>query len=245
MSEFDLITFKRNLRNKLIQLYMQKGYKHTKASIQELMKNSNKKAKASGKPELAIQIRGEACEILLEIEIWEYIRQRKLPWITAKGLCLNRTDHKRNKTTELDLTLFTPGKIILFESKYRKGDVILTDTCTIVPSWGNAVNVYKQNLMHLTNLKDRFANALITMNGVKPFAIVLYVESIKRVNDRRLTPDKKLVPLVGSENIGAYLKSIEAIKLKVWDMNIVRDIVRELDEQSSVNIIEHMKEVAR
>ena len=101
-----------------------------------------------------------------------------MPWICSKGLCIERTDGGRAKTTELDLTLFTPSKIILFESKYRQSKFKLIDECTIVPEWGSVMNVYKQNLMHLTNLKSYLNDAVITLQGVKPFAINLEKDSI-------------------------------------------------------------------
>ena len=245
MSKFNLTKFKRDLRNNVITIYRKKGYAIAKLSIDKLIKDSNKKSKELNQPELAVQIRGECCELALELELWEFIRKHKLPWTTSKGLCIKRTDNKRFKTTELDLTLFTPSKIILFESKYRKGKITLTDKCTLVPDWGHATDVYKQNIMHLTNLKDYLSDCILTLQRGKPFSIVLYVDDTNRVKDLRDDNSKKLMPVISSDNINSYLESIRKLNTNIWDMKKIKETLTKLDNESEENMVRHMKEVAK
>lgn len=243
MSNRNIIDFKRDLRNTIIKIYRTKGYEYTERSINNLIKKSNLKTKDIGKKEWAVQVRGECCELMLELQLWEFIKTHQVPWICSKGLCIERTDNKQAKTTELDLTLFTPGKIILFESKYRQGKIQLIDECTIVPDWGSVMNVYKQNIMHLTNLKYYLNSAVITLQGVKPFAITLYMEDLSRVTDRRTKDNKQLVPLLGPANVNKYLKTLVRPSKPVWNMKELDKIVKELDLKSEENFKRHMKNI--
>lgn len=240
-----IINFKINLRNKLLKIYYDKGYSYAVNTINHLLKDSNKKTKEFDISSLAMNLRGECCEILLELQIREFARKRNLPWILSKGLTFRRKDTKKEKTTELDLTLFTPSRIYLFESKYRQGNIQLIDECKIVPKYGNVTDVYKQNMMHLNNLRFYLAPAVIDLKRGKPFSIILYVDEVKRVQDLREEKYQKLIPLVGSENIVEYLNKIANYKTKVWDINKLATIITKMDQESDALFEEHVKREAR
>lgn len=245
MEDNDLIEFKKKLRNKILSVYYSKGYFHAKNSTEMLIKNANKKSNAYGDKSLAVQIRGECTEILLELQIREYARTHKLNWILSKGLTLKRLDYKKGKTTELDLTLFTPSKIILFESKYRSGKFSLLDECNLVPTgqFGYPSNVYKQNILHLDNLRRYLASAVKKLKVGKPFSICLYMSDIDKVRDLREDKYKSLVPLLGPNNITKYLDSKAKEKAEVWDMKKVKSLIQSLDAESSDNFKKHMKDI--
>lgn len=240
----DLSKFKKNMRNDILNTYSTKGYKLAIQKVYYLIKNSNKLANEIGEKSLPIQIRGECCELLLELGIMEYARIKNLPWFTYKGLVIERRDNKKG-TTELDLTLFTPSRIILFESKYRKGKVKLIDECKIVPEFGSVTDVYKQNIMHLDNLRKYIYPAIKTVKLNKPFGIVLFVESCVRVQDLRKEEYKALVPLISLENLEQYLRTLESNKNVVWDINHLHRILIELDKHTDSNLKKHMKAVSK
>lgn len=240
-----MIQFKINLRNKILSIYKEKGYVHAVKTTKNIIENANKKTKNLGDKSLAVNTRGECCEILLELQILEFARKHNLPWILSKGLTIRRKDRKKGQTTELDLTLFTPSRIVLLESKYRMGKIKLIDKCTIVPSYGNVTDVYKQNIMHLDNLRYYLADAIINLKLGSPFAIALYVEETKRVDDQRNEKYKKLVPLIGEENIEQYLKSIASMKYKIWDIMKIKDIITKLDSESDSLFEEHIERVKK
>lgn len=240
-----MIQYKINLRNKILQIYYKKGYAHAIKTIKNLINNANKKTKEFEDKSLAINTRGECCEILLEIQILEFARKNNLPWILTKGTTIRRKDHKKGGTTELDLTLFTPSRIILLESKYRMGKIKLIDKCTIVPNYGNVTDVYKQNIMHLDNLRYYLADAVINLKLGSPFSIALYVEETKRVEDQRSEEYKKLVPLIGEENIFEYLASIAKMKQKIWDIKKLQEILQKLDAESDTLFEEHIERVKK
>ena len=79
------------------------------------------------------------------------------------------------------------------------------------------------------------------LQGVKPFAITLYVESVSRVIDQRTVEDKNLVRLVGMENVFAYLETIRTNNELVWDIAKVRNVIRNLDAMSASNFERHME----
>lgn len=240
----DIIKFKNELRRDMLTMYKSKGYAFTVNTVNHLVKNSNKKSKAAGEPKLAVQIRGECCEILLELAILEYAKQRNLPWICSKGLTLKRRDYKKG-TTELDITLFTPSQIILFESKYRSGNIQLIDECKIVPDYGHVADVYKQNMMHLDNLRRYLDTAVHNLSAGAPFALCLFIEPANRVKDNRDDKMRGIVPLVSLENIIPYLDTIANKKQVVWDINKLHQILVLLDSMSEENFKQHMKGVRK
>lgn len=240
-----MIQYKINLRNKILQIYHKKGYTHAVKTVKHLITNANKKTKEFEDKTLAINTRGECCEILLEIQILEFAKRNNLPWILTKGTTIRRKDYKKDKTTELDLTLFTPSRIVLLESKYRMGKITLIDKCTIVPNYGNVTDVYKQNIMHLDNLRYYLADAVINLKLGSPFSIALYVEEIKRVDDQRKDEYKKLVPLIGEENIFDYLATLAKMKQKIWDIKKLQEILQKLDAESDALFEEHIERVKK
>lgn len=245
MEDFLLIEFKKELRRKILNIYFNKGYLHARNSTEMLIKNAGKKAKEKGDKSLTVQIRGECAEVLLELQIREFARTRGLNWFLSKGLTLERKDYKKGKTTELDLTLFTPSKIVLFESKYRSGKFKLLDECNLVPSgqFGYPANVYKQNLLHLDNLRRYLAPAVLDLKSGKPFSICLYMQDLKNIDDIREKKYKSLIPLLGPDNIQSYLENKAKEKVQIWDMQKIKHLVSLLDEKSDDNFKKHIKNI--
>jgi len=246
MENEDLISFKKNLRNEILRIYKQDGYDIAMNSTLNLIKKSNKKANEIGKKELPVQIRGECTELLLELQIREYARKRNLPWILSKGLTIPRLDNKKGMT-ELDLTLFTPAKIILFESKYRQGKYNIFGECQLVPqsSYGFPTNVYLQNLLHLDNLRKHLSSAIITVKLSKPFSICLYMSDLSKVEDKREVKYKSLIPLLGPNNINNYLKDIENNKIEVWNIGELQKKLIELDSKNEENFKKHLENMKK
>ena len=148
METIELIDFKDNLRKILMNIYIKSNYNwdyFLKSAI-HLRDNSLSKSKEIDGASLAGQVRGEVAEIILEVKILDFIRKNKLPWFLIKSLAIPRTDNKAKKTTELDLTLFTPTHIILFEIKSRKGKYKLLEECNLIADgYGYDANVFKLN----------------------------------------------------------------------------------------------------
>ena len=247
MDNMKLITFKDNLTKALINVYQSHGYNTFCATCDNLIKNSTAKAKKElGDAKLGIQIRGEVCEAFLKISIVEFCKINKTKnWFMHKGLCLERKDGKKNKTTELDITLFTPNKVVLFESKFRMNKVEIYDQCKIVPDYGTATNVWSQNIMHLDNLKWYLADSLKSLELGKPFKCVLFMYSNKDVKDLRSKKYRNLMPVVTKENLFSYLKTLTNSSVELWDIKSLRARIQLLDNDTDRLFKQHMKEVAK
>lgn len=241
----ELTRFKDNLRKYFLSMYSKKGYKYTVKTINIFIKKSTEKSKAVGQPELAIQIRGECCEILLELQILEFSKEFNLPWILTKGLVIPRYDGKKLKTTELDLTLFTPHTVVILESKFRKGKIKLIEDCTIVPDYGSTCDVYKQNSMHTKNLYANIMDALNPGKTQPPFLMWLYMSTNKNVKDLRTKEQKSKMPLVCDENITKYLNYLKSLTEEFWDIKKLYNIVKKLDSNSTELRKEHMEGVTK
>lgn len=239
----ELIDFKDNLRKVLINVYIQRGYNWNyfyKTAI-SLRDGAVKKTKSFNDKTLAPQIRGEIVEIILEVKIMDFARRNNLDWFLIKSLTIDRTDHKARKTTELDLTLFTPTHTILFEVKSRKGKYKLVDECNLLADgFGYSSNIYKQNIMHLDNLRHFLGDAILTLQKEKPFKIVLFLDDICNCTDLRTVEAKKKYPLITMNNIDKFLQQEMTYKSKVWDMNKLKIILKDLNNISADNFLRHM-----
>ena len=103
------------------------------------------------------QIRGEICEVILSLVLYEYIIKHNLlkkGWFYKKGLILNdRNNPTSSYLTEIDLVLFTPRMIYVFECKSYKGKKVLKDKGSLYTIDKNnkekfKLDVYEQNRKH-------------------------------------------------------------------------------------------------
>lgn len=244
MDTKELITFKDNLRKVLINVYIKSGYnwEYFYKSAINIRDNSVAKCKDFKDKSMAGQVRGEIAEILLEVKIMDYAKKHNLPWFLIKSLTINRSDGKARKTTELDLTLFTPTHIILFEVKSRKGKYKLVDECNLICSggWGYDANIYKQNIMHLDNLRFYLGDAIITLEKEKPFKIVLFLDDICECQDLRTQVYKQKFPALYLNQVDKFLETEAKYQSKVWDMDKLKTLLKKMNSLSEENFLKHM-----
>jgi len=239
----ELIDFKDNLRKVFMNIYIKSNYNwyYFLKSAEHLRNDALKQSKALNDTSLAGQIRGEIAEIILEVKIIDFIKKNRLPWFIVKSLTIPRTDKKQKKTTELDLTLFTPTHIILFEIKSRKGKYILKDECNLISSgFDYNSNVYKQNIMHLDNLRYFLGDAILTMNKEKPFKFVLFLDDICDCVDKRDFNNKQKYQLLRLNDIDKYLANELKYTSQIWDMQKIKNILIKLNNESENNFLKHM-----
>lgn len=192
-------------------------------------------------------IRGEICESLLEIMIIDFIKRNHLEdsWILSKGIILKDLDNPDSEyLTELDLTLFTPKKIYLFECKSYKGNKILRDPCKLFVEYGKKesfkMDVYDQHAKHYKALY-KYLNKfkLDVETNVKPFKIVFFDFSDGIIRDERSDKFKSVFPVKDENTIYSlfktYLKEPDQ-----WDMKYVRKVVSLLDENKKKLTSSHL-----
>lgn len=229
------ISMKATIRSTLVSCYKKYGLNPTITLIDKKIAEAMK----SGKDMDAVNnICGELAEVVCEIMLIEFCTKHKDKSFYVKGLCL---ENKLNpgKTTELDLTLFTPGKIVLLESKFRKGSVSLVDECSIETSYSNT-DVIGQNKHHLRVLgqyTEFYRNKEVA--DAKPYLLSLFLETPNGISDNREEQFKLRYPLLTRERFYKYLNSV-CFSQNNWDVPRVYKAVEFINRESKANMQKHM-----
>ena len=196
-------------------------------------------------------IRGELCEVILEVLLREFIKKNNLKkegWFLVRGLILNDPDNPNSEyLTELDLTLFTPKLIYAFECKSYKGQKMLKDKCTIYLKHGNnyvkKFDVYDQHKKHFVCLHKHLYTNLITVGkDTKPYKLAMFNFSDGDLIDCREDKYKKIFPSLNESTITSLFKNYRD-KENFWDINGVRREVVKLLDNKKENTANHLNYV--
>lgn len=196
-------------------------------------------------------LRGELAETILSLMIRDYVIKNNLEdWILSKGLILKDLDNPdSNYSTELDVTVFTPNKVLLFECKSYKGEKIIKDPGEL---WIKnrktgreklAINVYDQHMKHYKVLYKYIRKFKIGLQKTKPFSIAFFNFSDGECRDERSRDYKNLFPVVDETNLYKYLDAVVG-KEKYWDMKYIRKVVKILNETKRSLSSAHIKYVS-
>lgn len=191
-------------------------------------------------------VNGEICETVLELIVCQYILDNGLSaegWFYKKGLIIKEPGSNKDYYTELDLTVFTPQKIFIFECKSYSGDKTITDTCTIRRAKGNNCDVFSQNCKHANALAKQFA-AFRTNKGVEeaPYQLVLFNFSKGSVVDSRPALSQVMMPCLDDSNvcnIFDYYRNSPAI----WRIDKVLQAAEIIAKHSDANRSKHLSYV--
>lgn len=228
-----------SIRQSILRFYSQRGIEQTREFCQKLLEAENHKDNKDFKA----KVHGEICEALLEAILTDYIKKNKLSnrWFFEKGMVIKDLD-SRNKDfyTELDLTLFTPGKVVLFECKSYAGEKKLCDECTIVRSCGE-FDVYKQNKNHMVVLNTNIKSCC-TSNVAGAYKLALFNFSIGGLKDLRDEKRKKIMPVIDINNIEAFLDSLTKQR-PVWDILKLKKICNVIMDKNASLRKKHLKYV--
>lgn len=195
------------------------------------------------------QIHGEVCESLLECIIVDFILKHNLKgkWFYEKGLILKDPYAKSTSPymTELDLTLFTPYKILTIECKCYGGDKILADKCTIKRKGKKSFDIYAQHKKHykvlISNLSTyRYKNE--TTANIAPLQIGYFNYSLGSIKDERTKEWRMKMPLLTYENITKLLE-LYLDKPTCWNMDRVRKAVNMIAKDKNARKQKHLEYV--
>lgn len=194
-------------------------------------------------------IRGELCECLLVLLLENYIKKNNLKdWVIAKGLILKDLDNTgSNFLTELDVTLFTPKMIYLFECKSYKGEKKLTKECTLYSknnkSWVKRVDVFDQHKRHFICLYKYVKKFRVNKDPkAKCFKIIMFDFSIGGIKDLREDKFKSLMPLLNENNLYSLFDNYEELEDN-WDMKYIAKVIESLEKASSKRVDTHLEYV--
>ena len=185
------------------------------------------------------EIKGELAEVALEVyllEIQKYLKNSVL----SKGLCIR--DVLSGRTTEMDVTLFTPCKIYMFECKSYAGKKILTKECTLAGT--HTTDVFSQSQHHMEVLNQYLSTFRVnrSVKGCSPYKLVLFELSTTDCEDRREDKWKRIVPLITLDTLWEFLCEEFTSTQKInWDFARMLPVISQLDKESPELFKEHMK----
>lgn len=209
-----------SIRHSILTFYSVNGIEKTKEFCNKLLKADDHKKDKNFRS----KVHGEICEALLESLLVDYIKKNKLEsrWFLEKGMVIKDLDSgNKNFHTELDLTLFTPYKVVIFECKSYAGDKIIKDKCTISRSSGE-FDVYKQNKNHMKVLNTNIRTCLMEPKA-KAYKLALFDFSIGTLQDTRDDKYKKIMPVINTSNIDRFLDVINK-QPPIWDVSKLRKV---------------------
>lgn len=190
--------------------------------------------------QLRSEIKGELAEVVLECYLAE-IQKHLSVSVISKGLCIRDPNTKR--TTEMDVTFFTPCRIYMFECKSYSGRKTITAECTLKNKTVTK-NVYEQSVHHMEILNRYLVPFRVNRDrkGAGPYKLVLFELSTSECDDQRDDIWKSRIPLVTLDNIWEFLVRELSQTVKVnWDIQRMLPLLQQLDAQSAQLFREHMK----
>lgn len=229
----------------LLDYYQRNGITKTMNVAKAMLKAGNHKSNTM----FHAHTHGEICETVLEIILQEYIKANKLSekgWFFKKGLILKDINNPDSPfLTELDLTLFTPKCILIFECKSYGGDKEITDICTIKRKGKKPFNVYKQNSLHAKVLYEQFKPFMLVNESTineKYLQLVLFNFSLGEVVDKRTESCKNIMPSVNEESVISLLNKIRSGK-DLWNIAALKKAAEIICKHSEDYKKEHLKYV--
>lgn len=215
----------------LKDLYKEKGLKDTIITAYQMLKINNHKSDKLFRAHL----HGEICETVLELIIVDFMNRNKeqtKDWILSKGLILPNIDNIGSTyRTEIDLTIFTPYKILTFECKSYAGDKTITGMCTVERKGMKSVNVYSQHSKHAMMLLKLFNPCRYVREGsdkVSPMQLAYFDFALGTIKDEREAIDKDRMPILRIDSIGKLL-AVYTKRPVYYDMKDVKKIVDKLE----------------
>ena len=119
------MSVKNKTNDVLLEFYKTNSYEFTLAVAKKMLESKS----YAGKRKFNSDLHGEICETVLEISIMEYMKlypEKCKDWFYEKGLILKEVNNPDSEfLTELDLVLFTPTQICIFECKSYNSDKTL------------------------------------------------------------------------------------------------------------------------
>ena len=210
-----------SIRKSILDFYKNNGIKKAEVFCYKLLESEIHK----NNKDFRAKIHGEVCESFLECYLDYYITKHKLndSWFYTKGMVVKDLDSENHHLTELDLTLFTHARIVLFECKSYAGDNTVINECTLQRKNGSKFDVYKQQQNHLSTLRTNVRSCYRGL-GNGGFTIALFDLSLGNTIDKRELKWKTEMPLLNSKNLDKFLDKYRCGGC-TWDIQRLRKII--------------------
>ena len=210
----------------LKQVYVGKGLEEMTKLAQELLKSKQCKEDE----EFRNIVHGEVCETVLECYLIDYIKKNNLEnqWFYEKGIILKDMNNPQGDyLTEVDMTLFTPFKILTIECKCYGGGKLLVDECKIVRKGLKPYDVFKQHSKHIQTLMNNFYKFRLDnkyARAYSPIDAAYFDFSLGKITDKRSAEWKNKMPVLNVENLYKHLDNYQG-KPNCWNILGLRKAV--------------------
>lgn len=237
------MSFKDSTNKVLLNYYHEHGLMQSIQVAHQMLQVSNHKDNKT----FHSHVHGEICETVLEMCILDYIKthpNQTKDWFYSKGLIVKDV-HNPNSGyfTELDLTVFTPQKLIAFECKSYGGNKKITDKCTIKKAKGGHFDVYDQHEKHARVLSEQLNPFRKREFREKPaYQLVLFDFAEGETKDLRGVKEKLLMPCLNENNVMNIFKVIKDEPV-IWNMPQLKRAVEIIERQGDENRVRHLEYV--
>lgn len=237
------MSFKSSTNKCILEYYEENGMQKTIELCRAMLYSNDHKDDIT----FLTHVHGEICESVLEVMIAEFIKVNRLDeegWFYKKGLIITDKGRAKNRYfTELDLCVFTPKKIYVFECKSYGGDKKITDICTIKKKKGGSFDVFDQNYKHADALAKQFQKFRTNRSvDAAPYQLVLFDFSTGNTEDVRSDKNKLIMPCLNEKNV-LNIFDIYIDAPDIWRMDFVRKAADIIDKHSDENRGKHLEYV--
>lgn len=188
-------------------------------------------------------LKGELSETVLEIHLREFSKIVK-PCVIVKGLCIP-TINGSGATTEMDLCMFTPYRIYMFECKSYGGKKTVTKECYL-KGGSTEHDIYRQSITHMQVLNQYLQpyRRNTIFKGNAPYKLFLFEFSSNDLTDLRADEWVKKIPALTLGNVREVLAQEFTTQMKVnWDVDGMLPIISRLNRNSEKMFEVHMKRI--
>lgn len=221
--------YKNSTRSALRKLYHEHGIEITLRVAESALRNK----KFNYDKNFYIDFHGEIAETVLECMLEDWMKKHPMEtkdWVLTKGLILKDIDNLKSKfSTEIDLAVFTPNCIYLFECKSYSGSNILVGNGMIRKQDGTEFNAYKQSKLH-HDILLKFVQNYLTEQGEVKIKLVLFNFSTGKFIDRRNRIAKGKMILCDKDNVLKVFKDNN--KKENWKIKELKVVVNRLQKAS-------------
>lgn len=235
LSEMDL---KDKTRKILWDIYRAEGYRSFMGIVHHMQSMKGKKYAD------LIQVKGEIAEVVLEILIHQFIKEKGISdWYVYKGLILGDKSCSVF-STEIDVILATPKVVTIIEVKSYNGNKIITGNCLLTAKFFNHLNqkdVYSQNRLHIEAFWKQFGIAAKSDKGI--IKSVLFSYSSGSLSDQRTKENREIMPVYTENDFGGFLNAVYLLKRRpIWDVGKLDHLIRRA-QKTSISYSDHIKYV--
>lgn len=185
-------------------------------------------------------VNGEICESILEMMIRDYMKKHGYTdWHISTGLVIQDPDNSEY-LTEIDVVVFTPKRVYMFECKSYGGDKKIIHKGTIAVK-NRKTDVFDQHIKHLNLLNKNIERCIVTRyDNISPYRLALFSFSLGNLEDVREAKYRRKFPVLTHENVLNIFSNYDDLPVQ-WSMKAVKKIISVYEKHSDKLTKKHLK----